>query len=63
MGLLNLRALYLSWMLPMCLIALRYSVRGRVSLVATYLFLLERTPTELNAFELYLRTGKVAPFA
>lgn len=60
MGLLNLGALYLSWMLAMCLTGLQYSVRGRVSLVATYLFLLVHTPAELNAFDLYLLTRKVA---
>lgn len=44
----------------MCLTGLQYSVRGRVSLVATYLFLLVHTPAELNAFDLYLLTRKVA---
>lgn len=60
MGLLNLGALYLSWMLAMCLIVLQYSIRGRVSLVATYLFHPVHTPAQLNAFDLYLLTREVA---
>lgn len=60
MGLLNLGALYLSWMLEMCLIVLQCSIRSRVSPVATYLFLLVHTPAERSAFDLYLLPGKVA---
>lgn len=60
MGLLNLGALYLSWMLAMRLIVLQYSIRGRVFLVATYLFLLVCTSTELKALDLHLITRKVS---
>lgn len=60
MGLLNLGALYLLWMLAMSLIVLQYSKRVRVSLVATYLFILGHTPAELNAFNPYLLTRKMA---